>query len=158
VNRYDLEDDDVLLALLSESLDQVDPVPQEAVTAALAMAQLADADAELAKLVGDSLADHDVVLFRHDITREPLGEVADRLVTFATPQLTVDLDFEADGARVVGTLTPAQSVDVAMETRQGSASARSDQLGRFQLAIGPGPCRLRIHAHGGTIVTPWITR
>ena len=81
MTRYDLDDDDALLALLSQSLDEVDPVPEAAVTAALALARLGDADAELAKLVADSLVDQDVVLFRHDITMEQLGDATDRLVT-----------------------------------------------------------------------------
>lgn len=152
-----LFDDDVLLSLLSDSLAEADPVPDEAVRAALALSRLSDADAELATLVADSLVD-DVVLFRHDLSAEPLGESASRMVTFATPELSVDIDLQADRATVVGAITPPLSVDVDLETAKATLTTRSDELGRFQLEAGGSLCRLRIHAHDGAVVTPWITR
>ncbi len=158
MTHFDLSDDDALLTLLSESLEQADPVPADAVLAAKAVAQLGDVDAELAELVADSLVDDAALLFRHDVTMEPLGELSDRLVTFATPQVNVDLDLQADGRTVVGAITPPMSVDVDLETPGQVVTAKADQLGRFHLTTGPGRCRLRIHAHEGAVVTPWITR
>jgi hypothetical protein len=162
MTRFDLADDDVLLALLSDALDEADPVPGGAVVAAKAFAQMGDVDAELALLVADSLLDAEVVLFRHDLTLDQLGGPTDRLLSFATPQLSVDVDIQANGTTVIGAITPPMSVDVDLETGTESGietvSTRSDELGRFHLEIGPGRCRLRIHAHGAAVVTPWITR
>jgi hypothetical protein len=158
LTHFDLSDDDGLLALLSESLDRADPVPADAVRAAKAVAQLSDVDAELAELVADSLVGDAALLFRHDVTMESRGEPSDRLVTFATPQVNVDLDLQADGRTVVGAITPPMSVDVDLETTGQMVRARTDELGRFHLTTSPGRCRLRIHAHEGAVVTPWITR
>jgi hypothetical protein len=157
VTRPNLFDDDVLATLLIESLVEADPVPGDAVSVAKALARLSDADAELATLVADSLVD-DVVLFRHDVTMEAQGESADRLVTFATPRLSVDIDLQAGRGTVVGAITPAISVDVDLETTKGTQTTRSDELGRFQIEAGGNLCRLRIHALGGAVVTPWINR
>lgn len=163
MTRPDLSDDDVLFSLLSDSIAEADPVPDEAVHAALALSRLSDADAELATLVADSLVD-DVVLFRHDLTIDPLGTdgawqaSSDRLLTFSTPQLSVDVDLQAGRATVVGSIMPPISVDVDLETAQATSSTRSDELGRFQLEAGGALCRLRIHAHDGVVVTPWIIR
>jgi len=158
VNRFDLQDDDTLIMLLGEALTEVDPVPDQAVTTALALAQLDEADDELATLVADSLVDTDVVLFRQDVTMEPIGQAAERLLTFATSQLSVDIDLGVDGATLVGALTPPMLVAVDLETSEGTVSTESDELGRFHLVVGAGRCRLRIHADGGAVVTPWITR
>jgi hypothetical protein len=157
VTRPDLTDDDVLVSVLRDSLDEVDPVPDAAITFAKSVARLSDLDAELATLVADSLVD-DVVLFRHDLTMEQSGDAADRLVTFATPQLSVDIDLQAGRATVVGVITPPISVEVDLETTKGTLTTTSDELGRFQIEAGGSLCRLRIHAHDGAVITPWITR
>ncbi|MDQ6614192.1 MAG: hypothetical protein M3083_05475 [Actinomycetota bacterium] len=158
MTRFDLSDDDALLAHLSDAINQADPVPSEAVTTAKTLAQLGEADAELATLVADTLLDGDIVLLRHDVTMEQQGESSDRLVSFAAPQLSVDVDLNANGATVLGVITPPISADVDLETAKGTVTTRSDDLGRFHIEAGSGPCRLRIHANGGAVVTPWITR
>jgi hypothetical protein len=159
VTRYDLADDDVLLDLLAQALGDADPVPGEAVAAAKAVASLSDVDAELATLVADTVLDSEVVLFRHDVTMQAVGGATDRLVSFTTAALEVDIELQDDGRSLMGALTPPLSADVEFETAAGRASTRSDDLGRFRLtALPPGPCRLRIHALGGAVVTPWITR
>ncbi|MDQ1377002.1 MAG: hypothetical protein QOJ52_485 [Acidimicrobiaceae bacterium] len=157
MSPFDLSDD-ALVALLSESIHEAEPVPAAAVSVAKAIAQMSDVDSELAGLVADSLVDDATVLLRHDVTMEPQGEPSDRLLTFATPQLSVDLDLPADGLSVVGAITPPMSVDVDLDTAGPTVSGRTDELGRFHLTTGPGRCRLRIHAHDGAVITPWITR
>ncbi len=158
MTRIDLGDDDVLLGLLSISLDLADPVPAGAVATAKALAELSDTDAEVATLVADSLVDDDVVLFRHDRTMDAESEVSDRLLSFATPELQVDVDLYANGAVMVGALSPAMSVEIELETAVATRTTASDGLGRFRFDAPSGRCRVRIHAPGGTVVTPWITR
>lgn len=154
----DLANDKVLLDLVAKVIDTADPVPPEAVATAKAVAGLQYVDAELANLVADSLLDDGGALLRHDLTMERLAESTDRMISFATPQIDVDIELHRDGRTVVGAITPPISVDVDLETTSGNASTRSDELGRFHLESGSGTCRLRIHAHDGTVITPWITR
>jgi hypothetical protein len=158
MTRHDLADDDVLLSLLSASLEAADPVPADAVAIAKALAELSDTDAELATLVADSLVDDEVVLFRHDVTMELDGDVSDRLLSFATPELHVDVDLQANGPTMLGAISPAMSVAIELETAETTTTTTSDELGRFSFEAPSGRCRLRIHAHGGAVVTPWITR
>ncbi len=158
MTRFDLADDHSLLELLAETLNEMDTVPDDAVSAAVVLAQLGDADSELATLVADTLVDNDVVLFRHDLAVELQGGATARLITFATPELTVDIDLEANGAHLAGAIMPPASLDVDLDTTEGTVTVRSDELGRFQFEVGPGRCRLRVHAPGGAVVTPWITR
>ena len=158
MSSYDLADDEILLDVLAQALEGADPVPAAAVAAAKAVARLQEVDAELATMVADTVLDADVVLFRQDVTMKAVGGATDRLVSFATPGLEVDLELQGDGLTVIGALTPAVTVDVDVETAEGTTSTRSDDLGRFRLRSGPGPCRLRIHAPNGAVVTPWITR
>lgn len=156
---YDLSDDEVLLDLLAQALaDAADPVPSAAVASAKAAARLSDLDAELATLLADSALDSEVLLFRHDLTLEQAGEVLDRMLSFSTPQLEVDVELAADGSTVVGAITPPAVVTVEVETTSGVYSTTSDELGRFRLRSGTGPCRIRIQTPAGTVVTPWITR
>jgi hypothetical protein len=158
LTRFDLADDETLLGLLSRSIGAADPVPEEAVATAKVLAHLSGADAELAALVADSLLDDEVMLFRHDVTMEQHGQMSDRLITFATPELHVDVDLHANGASLVGAITPAMPVNVELETAAATVTTRSDELGRFHFDAPAGRCRLRIHAHDGSVVTPWITR
>lgn len=158
MTRYDLGDDDVLLDLLGDALSEADPVPLEAINTALALASLSNADAELATLVADTLVDSDGVLFRHDLTMESLSGGSDRLVSFTTPQLSLDVDLPAHSTTLVGVITPPCAVDVEIETQAATVRVRTDDLGRFTVDLSPGPCRLRLHAPAGTVVTPWITR
>jgi hypothetical protein len=159
VTHFDLGSDEVLLDLLSKAIDGADPVPAEAVAAAKAIAGLRDVDAELATLVADTVRDEDMLLFRHDITMVQTGQAADRMISFSTPHITVDVEVEGDGRTVLGVITPAMATDVELEGAGGTATTTSDELGRFRLESGAGgPCRLRVQAHGGAVVTPWITR
>lgn len=157
MTRFDLSVDEVLLKLLGEALDEADPVPAEAVQAAMALSNLSDVDAELATLVADTLIEQDVVLYRHEVTLE-VDASAERLVSFASPQLNVDVELHANDSSMVGVVMPAGVFEIEVETRQQKVVTRSDELGRFHVELPPGPCRLHVQAFGGAVVTPWITR
>ena len=157
MTRFDLGDDEVLLGLLGQALDEGDPVPNQVVQTVLALADLSEVDAELAALVADTLLEQDVVLFRHEVTMD-VDASSDRLVSFATPQLNVDVELHAGDPSMMGVVMPAGVFEIEVETPQGKVATRSDELGRFHVELPPGPCRLRIHSRGGAVVTPWITR
>ena len=159
MTHFDLTDDDVLLGVLAGSLAEADPVPVEAVAAAKAVARLSDADAVLATLVADSLVDDQLVGFRREAPSERHRQVQDRMVSFATPEIIVDLEFTTSGLTVLGEIHPAMAVPVELVSPATTATTESDALGRFRFDAPAGPCRVRVHlAGGGVVVTAWVTR
>jgi hypothetical protein len=148
--RFDLHDDDVLLAELRSALGHADPVPPEATRVALAAVELGGLTDELATLVADSLLDAGPRV-RHDapVTRQ---------LSFTTAQLSLEIELGADGRTVIGAVSPAAVVEVETEGAAGAVGTHSDELGRFRLTLGQGWCRLRIRAAGASLVTPVIVR
>ena len=146
----DLHDDDALLGELRRALDQLDPVPADATEAAVAASGLGRLDDELATLVVDSLLDAGPRV-RHD------GPTA-RQLSFTTEHLSLEIELAADGQTLLGAVSPATVVEVESEGPGAVAGTRSDELGRFRLALGRGWCRLRVRAPGASLVTPVIVR
>jgi hypothetical protein len=147
----DLHDDDQLLAALSSALEAVDPVPEVAVSAAVAAFDLGHLEGELAALVSDSLLDDAALALRHD------GDLG-RVVTFEASSVLVELDLAPDGRGLVGQIDPVGPTSVDVEVGGGRQQVAVDELGRFEARIGPG--NLRVHLAGplGPVVTPWIVR
>jgi hypothetical protein len=150
MTRPDLSDDDVLLTAVSAVIDGMDPVPPGAVRAAVAASELPNADNELAALVADS-TDAEPLLLRH--------ETDSLVLTFRSSQVTVEIEIDRDG-HAVGVISPAAATDVALETSSlrtpPVTGTRSDDLGRFQLDVGPGLCRLRIGSGPEAVLTSWF--
>jgi hypothetical protein len=147
----DLSDDDALEAILSSSIDHLDPVPEAAVRAAAVACEMPHADGELATLVAESSLG-DVLLLR--------DEAENTTLTFAAPHMTVELEIDRDH-HAVGAITPplATEIEVERSARQPStppATARSDDLGRFRLELGAGLCRLRIGSGPDAVLTSWF--
>jgi hypothetical protein len=147
--RHDLHDDDTLVALLGESLDHAEPIPDEAVRAAYAAIELDSLNEELAALVFDSAEESALAAMR-------AVEVETRLLSFVNDHLTLDVELHADGLTLIGQLTPAGDQTLDVERFDGSSvSAEVDEFGRFRAHVPHGPIRLRVV---GRLVTPWITR
>jgi hypothetical protein len=142
-------DDDRLLALLGEVLDEMDPVPADAVAAAHA-ANLLRLDGELAELVFDSLLDDREVGVRDAVA----GDV--RSLTYTAGGRTIELDLT--DADVVGRVTPPGAVGLELVQPSGRTPIATDELGRFRAALAPGPLRLQVSGEAGPAATPWITR
>ena len=142
-------DDDQLLALLGEVLDDMDPVPADALAAARA-ANLLRLDGELAELVFDSLLDDRAVGVR-DATA---GDV--RSLTFTAGGRTIEVDLT--DADVVGRITPAEAVELELVQPSGRTPIAVDELGRFRVGLAPGPVRLQLSGGAAPAATPWITR
>lgn len=151
-DRLDLADDDRLLAHLAAALDELDPVPADALATARAAAGLDRADAALAELVYDSLADAGAVAMRSDTLVEARG------LGFVAGGYRLDVELLDDGRVVLGQLDPAGPAEVAVETQAGTTTTTADDLGRFRFGPVHGPLRLRVTTDSGVVVlTPWIT-
>lgn len=141
-------DDDQLLALLGAALDEMDPVPADAVATAHA-AHLLRLDGELADLVFDSLVDDRAVGVRDAAA----GEV--RSLTFAAAGRTIEVDITDDD--LVGRVTPpGTGLELVQPT--GRTPVAADELGRFRVSLTSGPLRLALSGEPGPATTPWITR
>jgi hypothetical protein len=151
-DRPILQDDDELLAHLARSLDELDPVPADALAAARAAVLLGRADEALAELVFDSLTADPVVAMRCAAVVEARG------LEFVAGGHRLDVELLDDGGVVLGQLDPGDAARVDLETEAGVTTETADDLGRFRFTSARGPLRLRITTTSGQVVlTPWIT-
>jgi hypothetical protein len=126
----------------------------EAAKAALTWRRI---DAELAELLSDSALDAEPALA---LAR---GDAVVRSVSFSAGQTIVELEVHPEGERrtLLGQLSPAAQRAIVIQRADGSesASAISDELGRFRITLeGGGTVRLRIADDGAdtAIETAWI--
>jgi hypothetical protein len=124
----------------------------EAAKAALTWRRI---DAELAELLSDSALDAEPALAR--------GDAVVRSVSFSAGQTIVELEVHPEGERrtLLGQLSPAAQRPIVIQHADGSesASAISDELGRFRITLdGGGTVRLRIADDQAdtAIETAWI--
>jgi hypothetical protein len=142
-------DDDQLLAMLVDAVHAPRAVPADFVQAAKDIYGWQDIDAELATLIYDSA--HDAALTRTD-------EATLRALTFATAELTIELEVIADS--LIGQLVPARHESVQVRTRDGECTCIAvDELGYFSIRPAPrGAFRLRCRISANVDVqTGWIT-
>ena len=135
----DESEDDELEYELRQAAARLDPVPPELVQAAAEAFSWRNIDAELAELVFDSLLNTDQAA----LVRSSPGR---RLVSFQTPELTIDVEVTAtaSGRDVMGQITPPQRAAVEIRHRAGVVS--TDAIGILDLVNVLGqaqPRRLR---------------
>jgi hypothetical protein len=153
----DESDDDELEHELRQLAARLDPVPPELVQGAAEAFSWRSIDAELAALVFDSLLNTDqAALVR--------GSPGLRLVSFQTPELTIDVEVTttASGRDVMGQITPPQRATVEIRHRGGVVSTDVDARGCFRsAALQTGPMSLRLRPAAGDprppIVTDWLS-
>jgi hypothetical protein len=148
-NRPNLDDDDVLMRLLGETLDEAEPLSDDFVsTVSDAAFGLRRIDAELADLVFDS-----------DLAATGArGDDSARNVVFSKSGVEVDIEIAADGRMVHGLVQPADTV-CEIETPSGRQPVDVDADGRFDLAVDARQFRLVMTSSDGTrVATPWIFR
>lgn len=148
--NLDLTDDAVLLFFLSTMLDAVDPVPAAALRAAAAACELQHVDGELAMLAAEAGGPKE--LFRDDRDNTVL--------TFRCDQLTIEIEVDGD-AYAVGVLSPPTVTTIAVEVASrarfpAEARCQSDDLGRFQVEVGHGLCRLLVGSGVDVVATSWF--
>jgi hypothetical protein len=136
-----------LLAELGRVISRVDPVPPELLAIAEASLVVHTIDADLAALTYDSAVDAGGgALVR--------GAPVTRMLTFETPELTIELEAIAVGPRrrLVGQLVPPQAADIEVRHRGGVAETGADEIGRFIVAgVEPGPVSLRCRTLGAGV-------
>jgi hypothetical protein len=148
-------EDEELLQELRAAARRFDPPPDSVMEAARASLTWRTIDAELAALEFDSVVDLATAAVR--------GGEGPRLLTFAAPGLSIEVEVSPIGSRrqLVGQLVPAQPARIDVRHAGGVTTVRADQLGRFGAdAISAGPVSLRCHL-GDTpsslpVVTEWI--
>jgi hypothetical protein len=153
----DESDDDAPEHELRQLAARLDPVPPELVQAAAEAFSWRNIDAELAELVFDSLLNTDQAA----LVRSSPGR---RLVSFQTPELTIDVEVTAtaSGRDVMGQITPPQRAVVEIRHRAGVVSTDADERGCFRSAsLQNGPMSLRLLPAAGDprppIVTDWLS-
>jgi len=141
--------DDALVERLRRAASAHDPVPPSVLEAGRRAYALGASGLVLADLVFDSLDDNALVGLRGDGIRQ---------LTFATGDLTIDVDLEGDGGRVFGQTTDTEIRAVELQTPSTTLSLDVDGLGRFYGDCPSGRlCRLRIlRPTGAPVVTEWF--
>ena len=125
--------DEDLLARLRGLLADDDPVPPEVLAAAGDSHAWLDIDAELARLVADSLL----------VAETVRGDTA-RLLTYRAGTLTVEVEVSesAGRLRILGQLMPPTPARIRAEQPDGRTEVEAGPLGRFTFEnLRPGPTR-----------------
>ena len=146
------DDDDTLLAALTEAVRARRTVPPEFVEAGKSAFAWHNIDAELAQLTYDSSRDSELVASMRT------ESASIRALTFSSAHLTIELEVTPDS--LVGQVIPAQSAMVTVQPRSGAETVvPSDEIGLFSIRpIPPGPFRLYCRTHAGLdVLTGWIT-
>ena len=148
-SKPDLNDDDVLMSLLGETLDEAEPLSDELVaTVADAAFELRRLDAVLADMVFDST-------LREGGTR---SDDTSRNLVFSKNEVEIELEIEADGETVHGLVLPADTV-CEIETPSGILPIEVDDGGRFDLSVDARRFRfIMTPPTGSRIATPWVFR
>ena len=137
MDQRDLE----LLGSLVDIYDRLDPMPQMLPDLVLFGLQIADLDAEMARLVDSELS-----LSGAAGTRSV--EHAKR-VTFSSDNLTVMISVQTQAdqlLRLDGWAAPGAHLRAELRTRSGSTSVACDDTGRFVFeSVSPGSVQLVLH-------------
>jgi hypothetical protein len=152
ISDPDLSDDDALLAALSVSIDHLDPVPAAAVGAASGSWELGHFEGEVAARAADAAWDDSLALRRDEADLKSL--------TFVASRLTLEIEID-DQRHAVGLITPAAATVIEVDAASPQAphatrTVRTDELGRFQMDLGIGLCRLRVGSGPDAVVTSWF--
>lgn len=146
-------DDDGLLAAVAEAIEAERAVPRDFIDAGKAAFTWHGIDAELAALTFDSAGPATPAL-----AAVRAEEASPRFVTFASADLTIELEIGADA--IIGQIVPPQAGHAdACPARGAAITAPIDEIGCFVIRPRPAsPFRLHFHAESGvSVLTTWIT-
>jgi hypothetical protein len=139
-----------ILDTLGRALRHTDPVPISVTEAGKAAFTWRTIDAELAELVFDSARDQ-----LAGVRSETLAE---RQLTFQSPNVEIEIMVVGDTRHLVGQLVPAQEAEVTLIMGEVSIPTRTDKLGRFDFSgLQKGRIRLQVRpTEGQSITTEWF--
>ncbi|HST81027.1 MAG TPA: hypothetical protein VLL08_04775 [Kineosporiaceae bacterium] len=149
-----LSDDDQLLAELGAAMAEAQQVPDTFVQSGKSAFTWYGVDSELAALVSDSAAAATAPAALGMRSERPVQ----RSLTFATAELTIELDVHVDAVR--GQVTPPRSGTVQVRGAAGvERSVDIDDLGWFVIKPVPvGAYRLSVRLDDGpSALTDWIS-
>lgn len=146
----DFETDEELAARLGRALARVDAVPSDVIAAARASRIWRTVDSELAALMYDSVFD------RGD--RVGVRGFGSRMLTFSSPQLTVELEVVDAGTTVIGQVSAGTGARVEICHADGSAPVEVDHVGHFSYRrVRQGAMSVRVTDPDGTVTqTEWV--
>lgn len=142
--------------------DEIDPVPEHVLYAAIGSYSWRTVDTELARLVADTAATTGST-GRTPMLASVRGTTQHaRLVTFEAPDLTVEVEVGQTGAkrRLIGQLVPPGPGTVQVLSPTETQTVNADVLGRFIAENVPaGPVSLTVTREGATrvVTTTWIS-
>jgi hypothetical protein len=142
-------DDDRLLELLSQALEQQNPLTDRAREGAYAALTWRTIDAELAALSYDSAM---------ELSTGARGDEVARQLTFATDSLEIEV-MVAEGPRLVGQLVPPFVAAVTLTRGDEVLETTSDDLGRFGFDLaGSAPTKIAVVLGPGdpAVETEWV--
>ena len=145
-----VEDDDRLLAALSEAMRAREAVPAWFIETGKNAYAWHNIDAELAQLTYDSHTDHRVAA----VTRSETASI--RALTFTSAQLSIELEVTEDG--LLGQIIPPRAGTLEIHTTAGISTTTLDEIGLFAVDPKPdGSFRLRCRTSDGVdVITGWI--
>ena len=146
---FDLNDDDILLRLLGETLDESEPLSDELVdTVATAAFELWGIDAIIADLIFDSTL----------TTGGTRSDDTSRNLVYEKNGIEIELELEGDDESVHGLVQPADTT-CAIESPSGTQPIDVDEFGRFDVSVSARRFRVILTPSSGSrIATPWIFR
>lgn len=148
-----MNDDDMILRLIGDYYESVDPVPPELTLGARAALAMRDFEAELAELTFDSA----------QTTVETLGvrtTAAVRMLSFGIGDRSVELEVTDadDGVVLTGQIDPATAATVTVQQPGHAVAVAADTLGTFRVeGLSTGPLSLRVEFEGlPPLRTSWV--
>ncbi|HEY4584679.1 MAG TPA: hypothetical protein VI980_00970 [Acidimicrobiia bacterium] len=140
-----------LLALLRQGLDSTDPVPADVNEFAMAALTWRTIEAELAEIAFDSASEETLAGVR--------GSAGERMLSFETTTLTIDIEYRSNTRRVIGQVAPPQPATIELHHSKGTLTTVADDLGRFSFDdVDPGPVSIVCTSHGDhpdVVKTEW---
>lgn len=140
-----------LLEFLRQGLESTDPVPADVNEFAMAALTWRTIEAELAEIAFDSASE--------DTPAGVRGLAGERMLSFETATLSIDIEYRGATRRIIGQVAPPQPATVELHHSKGTLTTVADDLGRFFFDdVDPGPVSIVCTSHGDhpdVIKTEW---
>lgn len=148
VDRHRWDDDEALLADLTEATREVMPLSARIAEHARGALAWRTVDADLMPASFDSATE--------GVGSSRAGDGAARVLVFECPPLAIEVELQVD--RIVGQLLPPAAADLILESAAGAVvRGVADEFGFFVLAEVPqGSVRLQCQTATTRLVTGWF--